>query len=46
MVGGLLIGALNYKTAFGIVGGLLAIASMAFGLIMRGTPRSISSTDV
>jgi len=46
MVGGLLISALNYKTAFGIVGGLLAIASMAFGLIMRGMPRSMSSTDV
>jgi DHA1 family multidrug resistance protein-like MFS transporter len=46
MVGGLLIGALNYKTTFGIVGGLLAIASMAFGLIMRGAPKSISPTDV
>jgi MFS family permease len=43
MVGGLLISALNYKTAFGIVGGLLAIASLAFGLIMRRMPRSRSS---
>jgi DHA1 family multidrug resistance protein-like MFS transporter len=46
MVGGLLISALNYKAAFGIVGGLLAVASMAFGLIMRRIPRSKSSTDV
>jgi len=43
MVGGLLISALNYKAAFGIVGGLLAVASMAFGLIMRCTPGSRSS---
>jgi DHA1 family multidrug resistance protein-like MFS transporter len=35
MIGGLLISALNYKTAFGIVGGVLAIASLVFGLVMR-----------
>lgn len=46
MVGGLLISALNYKTAFGIVGGLLPVAGMAFGLIMRRMPKSKSSTDV
>ncbi len=40
MVGGLLISALNYKTAFGIFGGIMAIASLAFGLIMRQISRS------
>jgi len=45
MVGGLLISALNYKTAFEIFGGIMAIASLAFGLIMRQIPRSNSSSD-
>ncbi len=45
MVGGLLISALNYKTTFGIVGGVLAIASLVFGLIMRRIPKSKSSPD-
>ena len=40
MVGGLLISALNYRTAFGIIGGVLAIASLVFGLIMRQISRS------
>jgi DHA1 family multidrug resistance protein-like MFS transporter len=40
MVGGLLISALNYKSAFGIFGGIMAIASLAFGLIMRRISRS------
>jgi predicted MFS family arabinose efflux permease len=45
MAGGLLISALNYKTAFGIVGGILAIASLVFGLIIRQIPKSNSSSD-
>jgi DHA1 family multidrug resistance protein-like MFS transporter len=40
MVGGLLISALNYKATFGIFGGIMAIASLAFGLIMRQISRS------
>jgi len=42
MVGGLLISALNYRTAFGIVGGVLVITSLVFGLIMRQIPKSKS----
>jgi DHA1 family multidrug resistance protein-like MFS transporter len=40
MVGGLLISALNYKATFGIFGGIMAITSLAFGLIMRQISRS------
>jgi len=42
MVGGILISALNYKKAFGVVGGLLAITSLVFGLMMRRMPKSKS----
>ena len=45
MVGGLLISALNYRTAFGIVGGILAIASLVFGLMMRQMPERINSSE-
>lgn len=45
MVGGLLISALNYRTAFGIVGGVLAIASLVFGLMMRQMPKRINSSE-
>lgn len=45
MVGGLLIAAYNYKTTFGIIGGVLAFTSLAFGLIMRRIPKSKSSPD-
>jgi len=42
MAGGLLIAAYNYKTTFGIIGGILAFTSLAFGLIMRQIPRNKS----
>jgi len=42
MVGGILISALNYKKAFGVVGGVLAVTSLAFGLLMRRMPKSRS----
>lgn len=45
MVGGLLISALNYKIAFGIVGGILAVAGLVFKLIIRQIPKSTSSSD-
>jgi len=35
MAGGLLIAAYNYRTTFGIMGGILAFTSLAFGLTMR-----------
>jgi len=35
MVGGLLIATYNYKTTFGIMGGILAFTSLVFGLTMR-----------
>jgi len=35
MVGGLLIATHNYRTAFGIIGGILALTSLVFGLTMR-----------
>ena len=35
MAGGLLIAAHNYRTTFGIMGGILAFTSLAFGLTMR-----------
>lgn len=40
MVGGLLVSALNYKATFGIFGGIMAIAGLAFGLIMHQISRS------
>jgi len=40
MTGGLLIAAYNYKTTFGIIGGILAFTSLVFGLVMRRIPRS------
>jgi len=40
MAGGLLIAAHNYRTTFGVIGGILAFTSLAFGLIMRQIPRS------
>jgi predicted MFS family arabinose efflux permease len=35
MAGGLLIAIYNYRTTFGVIGGLLAFTSLAFGLTMR-----------
>lgn len=35
MAGGLLIATYNYRTTFGIVGGILALTSLVFGLTMR-----------
>ena len=43
MAGGLLIAAYNYRTTFGVIGGILALTSLAFGLIMRHTLRNRSS---
>ena len=40
MAGGLLIAAYNYRTTFGVIGGILAFTSLAFGLIMRQIRRS------
>jgi len=45
MAGGLLIAAYNYKTTFGVIGGILAFTSLAFGLIMRRISRSKSSPN-
>jgi MFS family permease len=45
MAGGLLIAAYNYKTTFGIVGGILAVTSLVFGLVMRRIPRSQTSPN-
>ena len=45
MAGGLLITASNYKITFGIIGGILAFASLVFGLIMRQIPKSKSSSN-
>jgi DHA1 family multidrug resistance protein-like MFS transporter len=45
MAGGLLIAAYNYKTTFGIIGGILVFTSLAFGLIMRRIPRSKNSPN-
>jgi len=42
MVGGLLISAYRYKTAFGIIGAGLVLASLVFGLIMRRLPKYVS----
>jgi MFS family permease len=35
MVGGLLISVLNYRTAFGIIAGILVFAGLAFSLVIR-----------
>jgi len=43
IAGGLLIATYNYKTTFGIIGGILTLTCLAFGLIMRQIPRSKSS---
>jgi len=40
MAGGLLIAAYNYKTTFGIIGGILAFTSLLFGLIMHQISKS------
>jgi predicted MFS family arabinose efflux permease len=40
MVGGLLISAYRYDTAFGVVGVGLVVAGLAFVFAMRGVPRS------
>ncbi|MFC2007904.1 hypothetical protein ACFLVB_04840 [Chloroflexota bacterium] len=40
-----MITAYNYKTTFGVIGGILAFTSLAFGLIMRRTHRSKSSPN-
>jgi len=45
MIGGLLISALDYKTTFGIVGGILVTASLVFGFIMRPILKSIRSPE-
>jgi len=45
MAGGLLIAAYNYKTTFGVIGGILAFTSLAFGLVMRQIPRSKTSPN-
>jgi len=45
MAGGLLIAAYNYKTTFGVIGGILAFTSLAFGLIMRQISRGKSSPN-
>ena len=45
MAGGLLIAAYNYKTTFGVIGGILAFTSLVFGLVMRHIPRSKTSPN-
>ena len=45
MAGGLLIAAYNYKTTFGIIGGILAFTSFVFGLVMRRISRSKTSPN-
>jgi len=40
MAGGLLIAAYNYKTTFGVIGGILAFTSFVFGLVIRRIPKS------
>jgi MFS family permease len=45
MAGGLLIAAYNYKTTFGVIGGILAFTSLAFGLIMRHILSNKSSPE-
>jgi DHA1 family multidrug resistance protein-like MFS transporter len=43
MVGGLLISAYHYNTAFGVVGAGLVLAGLVFALIMRRIPKHTSS---
>ncbi|MCK4843906.1 MAG: MFS transporter, partial [Dehalococcoidia bacterium] len=43
MAGGLLIATYNYRITFGIMGGILAFTSLAFGLTMRHILRDKSS---
>jgi DHA1 family multidrug resistance protein-like MFS transporter len=45
MAGGLLIATYHYRTTFGIMGGILAFTSLAFGLIMRHILISKSSPE-
>ncbi len=45
IAGGLLIAAYNYKTTFGVIGGILALTSLAYGLVMRQIPGSKSSPN-
>ena len=45
MAGGLLIAAYDYKTTFGVIGGILAFTSVVFGLVMRQIPTSKTSPD-
>jgi len=45
MVGGLLIGAYHYDTAFGIVGAGLVLAGLVFVLIMRRIPKRTNSLE-
>ena len=42
MVGGLLISAYHYDTAFGIIGGGVVLASLVFWFVMRGVPTRLS----
>lgn len=42
MVGGLLISAYYYDTAFGIIGGGVVLASLVFWLVMRGVPTRVN----
>jgi DHA1 family multidrug resistance protein-like MFS transporter len=43
MVGGLLISAYHYNTAFGVVGACLVLAGLVFALIMRRLPKHTNS---
>lgn len=45
MAGGLLIAAHNYGTTFGVIGGILAFTSLAFGLIMGQISRRKGSPN-
>jgi len=45
MVGGLLISAYNYKTAFGIVGAGLIVTSGIFGISMRQISRQLKTSE-
>jgi len=45
MAGGLLISAYHYKTAFGIVGAVLIVASGIFGISMRRISRQIKTNE-
>ena len=43
MAGGLLIATYDYRATFGVIGGILASTSLAFGLTMRRTPGNRSA---